>query len=93
MGSKNNGNNTPRDQRELKKRLSRPMQENECMFPDCDKGIQCRGLCHNHYTAARRGVNRGDYTWEQLVENGLALPKKDQTYSPMREALKKRRGR
>ena len=43
---------------------------------ECGLEPHCRGLSVVCYQAARRKVADGTTTWEQLVQEGLALPKK-----------------
>lgn len=45
-----------------------------CLYPDCIRGPATRGLCPQHYTTARRLINEGLTSWEQLEKSGKANP-------------------
>lgn len=53
---------------------SRRQPHDICIIPGCGRPYHSRGLCDTCRTSARRAVNRGETTWEELVELGLALP-------------------
>src|SRR5690348_15664757 len=42
----------------------------KCLYPGCAYYSCSRGLCASHYQAARRYVNAGKATWEQLEKAG-----------------------
>ena len=48
----------------------------ECMYPGCSNEASTRGLCANHYGIAGRLVKDGNTTWDKLIEDGKALPKR-----------------
>ena len=41
-----------------------------CLYPNCQREPVTRGLCPNHYSAARRYVKLGKTTWDALVASG-----------------------
>lgn len=45
----------------------------ECLYPECNKQIQCRGLCLAHYMFASRLVRNKTVTWQQLIDSNKAL--------------------
>lgn len=45
-----------------------------CLVQGCGGPLRSRGLCNSCYTAAKRLVALERTTWEQLVEQGCALP-------------------
>lgn len=45
-------------------------QQNNCLFPKCDKRAICRGLCGAHYGRARYLVASKIVDWETLAKNG-----------------------
>ncbi len=45
-----------------------------CLFPECPKKRDSRGLCHAHYGVARVLVKRGTCSWESLEAAGKSLP-------------------
>ena len=49
------------------------MKPKECVFPECDRKRNARGLCSTHYSYAARRVHRGESTWAKLEAIGLAL--------------------
>jgi len=46
-----------------------------CLYPDCNKVSDARGLCKNHYVTAYTLVQKGKTTWETLEKNGKILPR------------------
>ena len=67
----------------------------ECIIPKCSN-IQnpndwARGLCMRCYGIAKKRVEAGVVTWEELVGLGLALPKESEGESdPFSVELKKK---
>jgi len=57
---------------------ARPPEEEptkaKCLFPPCDRPAKGRGLCATHYAGAFYHVSKGYSTWEQLENEGRALP-------------------
>lgn len=49
------------------------MNNNKCLNPQCEMTIFARGLCHSCYVAARRLINKGMITDEELVKRGKLL--------------------
>ena len=47
-----------------------------CLFPDCEREANVRGLCLNHYDRASRLVRAGKTTWDLLISLGKCLPDK-----------------
>ena len=47
---------------------------NNCLYPDCERSGEIRGLCRKHYQAAERLVKGGETTWELMAEHGKCLP-------------------
>ena len=45
-----------------------------CLFPDCNKYVDARGLCANHYIRALTLVRAGRTTWPALEARGAAAP-------------------
>lgn len=43
----------------------------------CGKPVVGRGLCNACYSSASRQVRRGTVSWEQLTQQGKALPRQD----------------
>ena len=48
----------------------------KCLVPKCDKRPAARGLCHDHYSFAKRLIKKKQTTWDKLVASGKALPLK-----------------
>lgn len=44
-----------------------------CIMPSCGGKVGNRGLCNPHYYAARRLIQQGVLTWDELVSKGQAL--------------------
>lgn len=44
-----------------------------CIVPDCDKPAKWKGLCPTCYGAAKKFIDAGETTWDQLVDMGLAI--------------------
>lgn len=49
------------------------MGESICIFPDCERKKRSRGLCINHFVAARRLIIAGRADESDLMERGLML--------------------
>lgn len=49
-------------------------QHPECLFLDCTRSADVRGLCKVHYNETRISVKDGTFTWDDLVKRGKALP-------------------
>ncbi len=47
----------------------------DCVYPDCTKVRQTRGLCFSHSASAGRLIRNGKATERDLMERGLMLPK------------------
>ena len=45
----------------------------KCLFPECTRQSQTRGLCTNHYTSAARYVKLGRTSWKTLEALGKCL--------------------
>ena len=43
-----------------------------CMIPDCERKVLRRGLCAGCYSSASRRVRKGETSWDELIEWGLA---------------------
>lgn len=56
------------------RRRQRRQPHDICITPGCDRPYHSRGLCDTCRTQARRAIKRGETTWEELEELGLALP-------------------
>lgn len=50
-------------------------ERKNCLYPDCNRYAEGRGLCRKHYENALYHVSKGHVTWEQLEEQGKALRK------------------
>lgn len=48
----------------------------KCLEPDCPRERSGMGLCTKHYMRARKLVEDGKTTWEELVAQGKALPRR-----------------
>ncbi len=59
--------------------MSRPKTREGCLIPDCDRKHNARGLCIVHWVGADRAVKAKKVTWEQLEEQGKALPNLNRT--------------
>ena len=46
------------------------MNKTTCLFPECKKIINSRGLCTTHYRSARELIKKGKITWEELEKMG-----------------------
>ena len=40
----------------------------------CERFAHVRGLCRVHYQRSQEAVQRGETTWERLIEDGHAKP-------------------
>ena len=49
----------------------------KCLVPECDGEVRSRGLCAACYSAAVKMVRNKETTWAEIIENGLALPRRD----------------
>lgn len=45
-----------------------------CLVENCGNEAKGRGLCGRCYSTAAGLVTKGKFTWEELVDMGLALP-------------------
>jgi hypothetical protein len=54
----------------------------KCLNGSCDKPALYRGLCHPCYNAFNRIINCNSFTWEELIEKGLAAPKQVKVKQP-----------
>jgi hypothetical protein len=45
-------------------------KSDSCLFPDCPRPVNCRGLCHTHYSTVAQMVHRKKTTWAQLEADG-----------------------
>lgn len=62
--------------------------EKQMCLVDPTQEATCRGLCRRCYQAAANAVKSGKVTWDQLVEQGLALPSTRSTGpNPFTQAL------
>ena len=65
----------------------------QCMTPSCTRPSSPalkRGLCLVCYSKARKMIDAGSTTWEEVVSLGLALPTEDGTELFTAELLKRR---
>ena len=46
----------------------------ECLFPECGKGVYSRGLCYSHYLCAYRLIQQEKTTWKKLEQQGKTIP-------------------
>lgn len=53
------------------------MTGEKCLVKDCDGESGTRGLCSHCYMTARQMINLGQATEEQVIKQGLMLPKKN----------------
>jgi len=63
-----------------------------CLTPGCGKGAAAalkRGLCMKCHSEAKKQVNAGNTTWEQLEQMGLAQPAEQE--STFARALKEKK--
>lgn len=61
----------------------------KCLIEGCDRKAKSRGLCDACYQVARKRVNGGVVTWNQLFALGLAIPaKRDTKKNAFADALK-----
>jgi len=51
------------------------MNPTDCVYPDCPKVRQTRGLCFSHSASAVRLIRNGQATERDLMERGLMLKK------------------
>lgn len=65
---------TPREFASIKKANTLTSTKKMCLIEQCGRQRTTRGLCASHYTVAFGVVKRGVRSWEELEENGLALP-------------------
>src|SRR5689334_1181048 len=63
--------------------------DGSCLVEKCCRASSRRGLCLVCYSKAKRAVETGTTTWEELERLGLAGPSGD--VDPFDEALKKAR--
>lgn len=61
-----------------------------CVVPDCTRQVYSRGLCVPCNRAARKLIERGEATWEELesMKPPLALPKKGDQVNPLVAAFR-----
>jgi hypothetical protein len=45
-----------------------------CLIPKCGRAQKSRGLCAACNSAALRKISRGETSWADLIDMGLALP-------------------
>lgn len=45
-----------------------------CLIQNCDRKVQSRGLCSNHYQSAQELVKKNETSWEELETHALAKP-------------------
>ncbi len=55
-------------------RTSRTHVTKSCLRPDCKSAARCRGLCMVCYNVARRLMNLGKVTEDDLIATGRILP-------------------
>lgn len=61
-----------------------------CLVPACKKrvGGQTKGLCMSCYSKAKKKVDAGETTWEELADMGLAAKQAD----PFEQAFNAKKG-
>lgn len=47
-----------------------------CIVHECGREERSRGLCHACYMYARRRIDNGSTTWEEMEADGRCLPTK-----------------
>lgn len=52
-----------------------------CLTPGCNTDSRWRGLCSRCYGQAKRLIEKGETTWEELMGLGLAKPNVDQLFT------------
>lgn len=52
-----------------------------CITTDCSADARWRGLCSRCYGQAKRLIEKGETTWDELVGMGLAKPNVDQLFT------------
>lgn len=76
-----------------KSKRGRPKKETSeyevCRVPGCEKPAATRGICTKCYSAIKRNISRGNTTWEEVIEAGLALPAPSTHSSLIMQALNK----
>lgn len=50
-----------------------PQVSAKCLSPDCRDAPQHKGLCMKCYSAAKKMVEEGKTSWEELASMGLAI--------------------
>jgi len=53
------------------------MKDNDkkfCLYPKCGNNPVGRGLCYYHYAVAKRLVQKGHASWEELEKMGKCRP-------------------
>lgn len=50
--------------------------EKKCLYPNCDRKADSRGLCHRHYQVARLVLVTGLVSDDDLVRRGKIAPRK-----------------
>lgn len=62
-----------------------------CLITNCQKPMQSRGLCLNHYAYASYRIYKGVIqSWEELEKKGLAFPLKSRMNILFEKAFKKK---
>ncbi len=46
-------------------------QPKKCVMDSCNRDVAWKGLCTGHYNEAKKLVDGGSTSWEQLEEMGL----------------------
>lgn len=65
----------------------------KCLTPNCsrpDAPALGRGLCMKCYSKAKKSVESGIVTWDELVGHGMALSKEETGEDPFTVELKKK---
>ena len=54
--------------------MPQPLQKSKCLTPECRKEgvLAYKSLCLGCYSSAKKLIESGKTTWEQLAEMGLA---------------------
>lgn len=61
-----------------------------CLIEGCNKKIDARGLCRNHYAYAHNRIYKGTIlSWEELEKKGMALPLRKRNNDLFDKAYKK----
>ena len=61
----------------MPKRQESRAAADQCVIPNCSRSRYSRGLCKPCYQSTAARVQRGDVSWKQLIESGLAFPEYD----------------